>query len=355
MFRSVNTMKKTIRTVLGDVSEDDVRLICPHEHLFVDAAHEAVEPRTEEEKRVFYGKIEMRSLGVLRRNPYIVRENLVLDSLDDALDEISFLEACNCNLLIDLTSVGLGRDVQRLVNVARNTDVHIVCGCGLFVHETIPGRYSDMTERQIADEIVREIRCGISGTPVRPGVIGEIGVSEEIRPIERKSLASAGIASAETGLPVYVHTYPWSRAGLEAIGVLREYGVSHEKICVCHLDVSFDPDYMRRMLDLGVWLVFDNLGKEFYFPSQDSSFGGGPFETDIARARMIARLAGEGYAGQLLISNDLCLKAMLHKYGGWGYDHMFTNFVPMMRMEGVPEEAVRRIVEVNPKRFLFGG
>ena len=347
-------MKKTIRTVLGEVTEDEVRLICPHEHLFLNMMHEAVEPRTQEERRIFYGKIEMHNLGVLRKNPYIVRENLILDNPGDALDELYFLEACGCNLLIDLTSVGLGRDVRCLVDVAHRTRVHIVCGCGLFVQETIPTSYLNMTEQQIAKEIISEIRYGIPDTQVRPGVIGEIGTSEEIHPIERRSLTAAAIASEETGLPVYIHTYAWSRAGIEAIAILRNYGVSSERICICHLDVSFDSDYIHQALDMGVWLEFDNLGKEFYFPSQDGAFAGGPFETDVARARMIAHLTEEGYAGQLLISNDLCLKAMLRKYGGWGYDHMFTNFVPMMQMEGVPDKAIQSIVEVNPKRFLFG-
>jgi predicted metal-dependent phosphotriesterase family hydrolase len=56
---------------------------------------------------------------------------------------------------------------------------------------------------------------------------------------------------------------------------------------------------------------------------------------------------------QLLLANDLCLKGSLHRYGGVGYDHAFRNFIPMMRMYGISEADIRKIVYDNPKRFLF--
>ena len=48
---------RKLNTVLGEISADDVGLICPHEHLFIDLSHEAVEPKTDAEKELFYGKI----------------------------------------------------------------------------------------------------------------------------------------------------------------------------------------------------------------------------------------------------------------------------------------------------------
>ena len=66
-----------------------------------------------------------------------------------------------------------------------------------------------------------------------------------------------------------------------------------------------------------------------------------------------AQLIAEGYIDQLLLANDLCLKGSLHRYGGVGYDHAFRNFIPMMRLYGISEADIRKIVYENPKRFLF--
>ena len=105
-------------------------------------------------------------------------------------------------------------------------------------------------------------------------------------------------------------------------------------------------------MKLGVYIEFDNFGKEFYFEAQDGAFAGGPFATDVERVRTLKQLVEDGYVNQLLIANDVCLKASLHKYGGWGYDHIFQNIVPMMRQEHIAPGHIRQIVDLNPILFL---
>jgi phosphotriesterase-related protein len=48
----------------------------------------------------------------------------------------------------------------------------------------------------------------------------------------------------------------------------------------------------------------------------------------------------------------VCLKTLLHRYGGWGYDHVLTHIVPMMIDEGITEEQINVILRENPIRFL---
>ncbi|MEG1515046.1 MAG: hypothetical protein RSD95_09205 [Clostridia bacterium] len=344
---------KKINTVLGALSQDDCKRALVHEHLFLDMTHEAVEPKSEAERIRFYGDIRMDMLGLLRRNPYVVRTNLILDNVDDAVSEMRYPMERGCTLLVDQTSVGLGRDVQKLREVSARTGLSIACGCGLFVHDSLPSGMAGRTVEQLADWITDEIEHGIADTGIKPAIIGEIGTSEILYPIEERSLHAAALAHNRTGLPVSVHTYPWSRAGFEAIQLLMADGVPAGDICVCHLDVTFDEAYIRSVLACGVYVEFDNLGKEFYFEPQEGAFSGGPFETDVARAHMIRALCAQGFTGQLLLSNDLCLKASLRKYGGYGYDHLATNFAPMLRMEGVQSEAIEQMLEDNVKRFLF--
>ena len=345
---------KAIQTVTGTLLCDEVRRVCVHEHLILDMTHEAIEPATPEEKRLFWGEVRMENLGRLRHNPYVVRTNLILDSVEDAVEEVKPLMSTGCNLLLDLTSVGLGRNVEKLREISRRSGLNVACGCGLFVHDSRVEAYADWSVEQITEAMLCEIRDGIGDTGIRPGVIGEIGTSEILYPIEKRALIAAANVSLETDLPVFIHTYPWSRAGIEAVDLLLANGVRPERICICHLDVCFDEGTIFRALDRGIYVEFDNLSKEFYFPSDDGAFAGGPFETDVARARMLKRLVEYGYGGRLLLANDLCLKASLHRYGGDGYDYVFNHFAMMMRMEGIAEEDVRMLLDENPKHFLFG-
>lgn len=344
---------KQIQTLKGLKSLDNYKRVCPHEHLILDMTHEAVAPKTEEEKALFYGEVTMERLGVLRRNPYIVRDNLILDSADDAINELKFLKKHNVGLFMDLTpSVGLGRDIKKLQYISENTDIDIVCGTGFFVHDAMDEKTSAMTADQMAEHMLREIHEGIDGTNLRAGVIGEVGVSEKIYPVEMESLLATAMVYEKTGLPIYLHTYPWSRAGLEAAELLIEKGVDPKSICVCHIDVTFDYEYLIDLLKLGVYIEFDNFSKEFYFPPQDGAFAGGPFATDVERVRMLKKLIADGYVKQLLVAVDLCLKASLRKYGGWSYDHIFENIIPMMQQEGLTAEDVAQIVDINPLAFL---
>ena len=63
-------------------------------------------------------------------------------------------------------------------------------------------------------------------------------------------------------------------------------------------------------------------------------------------------LIDSGYLSNIFIANDVCLKTLLHRYGGWGYDHVLTHVVPMMIDEGITEEQINVILRENPKRFL---
>jgi phosphotriesterase-related protein len=183
-------------------------------------------------------------------------------------------------------------------------------------------------------------------------VIGEIGTGDPIHPNERKCLLAAGLASRRSGAPVYVHTYPWAQEGVQAAELLLEQAVEPDRIVICHVDVELADGYLRALLDRGVFVEFDNFGKEFTIDRSDRVFAGGIFARDIDRVRAIRRLVDGGWVRQILITNDICLKSMLHAYGGWGYDHILRHVVPMMLDEGIDAKVVEMLLVGNPARLL---
>ena len=210
----------------------------------------------------------------------------------------------------------------------------------------------EWTADDIAEQIVRDLTEGIDGTDIKAGVIGEIGTSEQVRPNEEKSLLAAAIAGKETGAPIYVHTYPWGRQALFVIDLLIKNGIDPARIVICHLDVEPDIDYAKAVLARGVFLEFDNFGKEFYIHPADRGFAGGIFIRDIERVRLIKQMIEWGHADQILVTNDICIRMMLQEYGGWGYGHILRNIVPMMEDEGMDRENIDLIIKSNPKRLF---
>ena len=341
-----------IDTVLGPVAADQLGVIAPHEHFFIDTTFEAQAPNTEEERKLFDSPVSIQNIDVLRRNPFLVKDNMVLDDLETIVYEVDRFRRAGGNTIVDLTNIGINRDLEKIAQVSRRTGVNVIAGCGLYTGLTIPEPFRSMTDDHLAQHMIREIKFGDELTGIKPGVIGEIGTSEVVEALEERGLRSAAWANLETGLPIYIHTYPWSRASLDAVKILTDEGVKPEQICICHLDVAFDYEYLMQVFDAGVYAMFDNFGKEYYFPKADAVFSGGPFETDIDRVRMIIRMITESHTDRLMLATDVCLKSLLHSFGGWSYDHIFTNITVMMENEGISPEDIDTILMKNPTRFI---
>jgi phosphotriesterase-related protein len=65
--------------------------------------------------------------------------------------------------------------------------------------------------------------------------------------------------------------------------------------------------------------------------------------------RAVATLVGEGAAGQLLLSHDICYTIQLQRYGGYGYAHLLRNISPRLSLVGVAPAVVRSILTDNPR------
>ncbi len=346
-------MNTVINTVTGAVSIDSLTTVLPHEHLLINLGNQY------SGKKV-YGvdgendKVSLENLGLLRRDCYILRDNLLLDSVETAIDEVLWFKRAGGGAIVDVTPCGVGRDVKALREISLRTGVQIIAGTALYTHDAIPEHLEKMSVEELADFFVSELCEGIEGTDVKAGVIGEIGTSTEIYPVEERALRAAALANLKTGAPILIHTYPWGKLGLKALDIIAEYGVDMRSVCICHVDVKFDVDYIKAIMDRGAWVEFDDFGKEFYIVTKPGEFAGGAFASDVERVRMLDRLCRDGYADRILASNDICLKMLLHKHGGFGYDHMLSNIRPMMECEGMSEEHISQIIDKNPIEFLKG-
>ena len=165
-------------------------------------------------------------------------------------------------------------------------------------------------------------------------------------------LRAAAIAHKRTGVAINVHINPWTTNGIEAADILLNAGVKPEKICISHIDVENREDYILELLKKGVYVEFDNFGKEYYIRREVRNSGYGLFVHDTDRVSLVKKLIDMGYLDRILLTCDLCLKNLLHFYGGWGYDHVLTNIIPMMEDEGITSEQIRTMLVENPANWL---
>jgi phosphotriesterase-related protein len=342
-----------VMTVSGPVRPEALGVTLVHEHLLIDLRNQYAAPADPQRRRIGEQPLSQANAGAVRQNPYAIRDNLLLDDVELASREIDEFRKLGGSTVVDCTSLGIGRSAESLRDVARRTGLNIIAGCGYYTQDTHPVNMPSRSVEELAEEIVRDLTVGIDGTDIRAGIIGEIGTSRGVHPDEEKNLRAAAIAHRKTGAAVYVHTYPWGRTGLEAVATLTRAGVPPERIVICHIDVEIHLDYIRELLATGVFVEFDDFGKEFFFdPADRQGFAGGAFARDTERVAAIGQLVRQGYQRQILVANDISLKCKLRQYGGQGYGHILEHVLPMMVREGIDAGTARSLVTDNPACLL---
>ena len=343
-----------VNGVNGRLTRKDLGITATHEHVILDltAFYRALPVKGIKDPSA--EKVKMSNLGILSRDCYALKDNLLLTDEKVQARELARFKAAGGSTVVDASLPGIGRNPAALSRIAKKTGLNIIMGTGFYVGETHPAALAGMSDKEVAVLMTAEISEGEKETGIKAGYIGEIGISEIFDDRERKVLRAAAITQRETGVAINVHINPWTVNGLEAADILLENGVAPQRICISHVDVENRKDYIHALLDKGVYIEFDNFGKEYYIRREVRNSGYGLFVHDTERVALLRELTEGGYTGQILLSCDVCLKNLLHKYGGWGYDHLLENVVPMMEEAGIPRKDIDKMLKENPADWLCG-
>lgn len=359
-FRAANAGK--IMTVLGPIDPAEAGVTLPHEHLFIDFRLPLDEPErwrlaerdfpdTEEKRRLWETPITLERLGFAIANIWSIEAALIIDSFPEVLAEAAAFKDAGGGTMVDLTNNGLGRDAKRLEKLSRESGLHIVMGSGWYRDAWRPESFDNRTVESLTDELVNDIVHGVDGSGVRAGIIGEIpAMTITTHPSDSadvKQLRAAARASRITGAAITLHQ--WIRDGEalpKTLDILEEEGADLSRVIVGHIagDGIDNMALLESVLARGVTLEFDLFGVPFYL---------GASHLDNRRmADAVIALAAKGYAGQLLLSHDVCTKLQQKRYGGKGYDYVLTEVAPHLRRQGVTDAQLRQIMVDNPARLL---
>jgi phosphotriesterase-related protein len=347
-----------VRTVLGDVPAESVGKTLPHEHLLLDIsvwADEEGKRDTMTRKRRADTAVTLGDLwwmGTDRAFGSECRDNWRLDDPELAVEEVERFARAGGDTLVDVTPMSpvVGRDPERIRDIAHETGLNVVAGTGHYVRGAHPPEVAEQSAEEIAATMTGDINSGMNDTDVRAGVIGEIGTSHGFldHEGERKCVRAAAITQADTGASITLHPPFFYQEAHDVLDVLADAGADLGRVVVGHLDCSLRLEgafeYYRSLAERGVYLQFDTFGRTGYHAAYDQSY---PLDAD--RIGMLERLIEAGYGEQLLLSQDVCKKIHLTQYGGIGYDYILRDIVPRLRRRGFDAATIEGLLVRNPR------
>jgi phosphotriesterase-related protein len=337
-----------VMTVRGPVPASGLGLTIMHEHLLNDCRCWWNKPQEPSRSRLACEPVNAGILGELRMDPFVNLDNCRLDDERLAIAELAEAVALGCRTVVDPTCAGIGRDPRALARIAEGTGLNIITGGGFYLQASHPARLAGMSADDIADEIVAEAVLGIGDSGVRIGLIGEIGVSADFTADEERSLRGAARAQARCGLPLMVHLPGWYRHGHRVLDIVAAEGGLLRHTVLCHMNPSgADIDYQTSLAARGAFLGFDMIGMDFWYADQ-----GVQCPSDEQNAAAIAGLIAAGFLDNLLLSQDVFLKMMLTRYGGFGYGYLQRHFLPRLQRHGVADTALTTVMIDNPRRVF---
>lgn len=247
--------------------------------------------------------------------------------------------------VVDPTPNECGRNPKVLKEVSEITGLQIVCATGFYYEgEGAPPYFKfrqmlGTAEEDIYEMFITEVKDGIAGTEIRPGIIKLASSKGEITPYEQMFFEAAARVHRETGILLVTHTQEGTM-GLEQAKLLIDLGVDPAKIVIGHMCGNTDSEYHKQTLQTGVKIGFDRFGIQ--------QLVGAPMDEE--RMITLTGLVKQGYENQIMLSHD----SINHWLGrppemnesvaslvkNWHPTHLFENIIPELKEKGIEEKQI---------------
>ena len=308
-----------IETVGGPVDERDLGITLMHEHLCILTD------------------------GVTTAFPRVFDRDAAVAT---AVARIGEVAALGVQTIVDLTVLGLGRDIRVHEAVGQQVGVNIVVATGAYTFDVLPKYFRSRSIDHLAAQFVADIRDGIAGSGIKAAVLKCTTDAPGVTPDVEKLLRATARAHLQTGTPVSTHTNASKRTGLDQLRIFREEGVDPCNVVIGHCGDSDDLDYLLEIADSGAFLGMDRFGIDSLLPVDK-------------RTAIVVELHRRGYGGQLLLSHDCCCTI------DWfppesgvlpsrSMTQIFVEVLPQLRDAGFGDADIEMLLVDNPRRALRG-
>ena len=299
----------TLITTLGPKNSDQLGMILPHEHIFVDL-------RTWDTPGYAQAQTE--------------------DVIKLMAPEIEKIQKAGVTALVECTPVGVGRraDIDKAVSEA--TNLPVVVPTGIYREPWIPDWAHNAGQSELTDWMLGELQGEIEESGVQAGWIKLSAGDDGLTACETKILKAAATAGKTTNAIIGSHTIR-GRVVRDQLDVIESMGYAPERFIWIHTQAEPDFELHLEMGKRGAWLEYDAIGNT-------------DVHNDEYYIDRIQRLLDAGLGNQLLLSHDRGWYDPALPGGGVPkpYTYLSDQFLPKLRAAGVDQVTIHQLTHVNP-------
>jgi phosphotriesterase-related protein len=297
-------------SVTGPIGASELGTTLIHEHILVDF------------------------IGAAKYDPQRWNDDDVVKKVLPYLEEV---KKAGCKTIVDCTPNLLGRDVQLLQRLSKQSGLSIITNTGYYGgsdEKFLPPQVFTESASQLADRWTAEWESGIDGTAVKPGFM-KISVNPAtLSTASRKLIEAAAKTHLRTGLTIASHTGP-ALPAFEEIEILKVQGVSPEAFVWVHAQSEKNFEEYIKAVRMGTWVSLDGVGDSNIQQYVDN----------------LARLKREKALHRILISHDAGWYEPGKPDGGnfRGYTTIFNKLIPALKENGFTHKEIDQLLVINPR------
>jgi phosphotriesterase-related protein len=297
-------------TTLGPKHADELGLILPHEHIFVDL-------RTWDQPG--YAQAETADVIVL------------------IAPEIARAQAAGVTAIVECSTVGVGRRPDILKAVSQATGFPLVVPTGVYREPWIPDWVQAASEAALRDWMLGELSDEIKPVGLSAGWIKLSAGDDGLTDCEVKVLRAAASAGAATNAVIGSHTIR-GRVVRDQLEIIERAGYTPERFIWIHTQAEPDFGLHLEVARRGAWIEYDAIGSD---QMSDDFF-----------VERIQRVLEAGLGDHLLLSHDRGWYDPAQPGGGTPkpFTYLSEQFLPKLRQAGVAEPTLRQLTQSNPFR-----
>lgn len=297
---------RVLHTTMGPLRRDQLGMILPHEHIFVDF-------RTPDQP------------GYAEADPAEV-----VAAIAPKFEEI---KARGITAFVECTPTGVGRRADIDLAVSLATGVPVVVPTGSYREPWVTPFVRDASDDELEAWMVRELTERFDEADFRAGWI-KLSVGDDgISALEERMLRAAARAAARTGAIIGSHTMR-GRVALQEMDIIEDEGYTARRFIWIHTQKETDLGFHDEAVARGAWIEYDHVFRD----------------PDDQVRELILRALEAGQLRQLLVSHDVGWFDPAKPGGGTqrSYTHLSDVMMPLLRDAGVDEATLTVLTHDNP-------